>query len=124
MIKSILSYLKNSNNSETIFLNIFLALTIIVLFLKFFILYPIFPSSDEIVQVERFTEWHNFLRREGLSNHTINAFLAVIIKSLFGYDILYYRFISFFCFCLVIYIFKKKYPSTLALSLFFFLIFS
>jgi hypothetical protein len=124
MIKSILSYLKNSNNSETLFLNIFLTLTIIVLFLKFFVLYPIFPSSDEIVQVERFTEWHNFLRREGLSNHTINAFLAVIIKSLFGYDILYYRFISFFCFCLVIYIFKKKYPSTLALSLFLFLIFS
>lgn len=124
MIKSIKSSFRNFNNSETLFLNIFLVITIIVLFLKFFVLYPIYPSSDEIVQVERFTEWHNFLRREGLSNHTINAFLAVIIKSLFGYNILYYRFISFFCFCLIIYIFKKKYPSTLALSLFLFFIFS
>lgn len=124
MIKSLQSYFRNSNNTEALFLNIFLGLTIIVLFLKFFILYPIYPLSDEIVQVERFTEWHNFLRKDGIANHTINAFLAVTIKSIFGYNILYYRFISFFCFCLIIYFFKKKYPNTLAFCLFLFLILS
>lgn len=124
MFKSIQSYFENSKNIEKLFLNIFLVLTIIILFLKFFVLYPIYPSSDEIVQVERFTEWHNFLRKNGIANHTINAFMAVIIKSIFGYDIAYYRFISFICFCLIIYIFKKIYPTTLALIIFLFLIFS
>ena len=117
-------YLYHLYNTEYFLLNILIVLTIIVLFLKFFVLYPIYPSSDELVQVERFTKWHNFLRREGISNHTINAFVAVIIKSIFGYNFYYYRFISFFCFCLIVFFFKKLYPNILAFCLLIFLILS
>lgn len=109
-------------NFENLFLNIFIFLTIIILFLNFFVLHPIYPSSDEIVAVERYTEWWKFLRKDSVGNHIINSFVAVIIKSIFGFNFLYYRFISFFSFCLIILIFKKMFPSTIAYFILIFLI--
>ena len=115
---------KIKNNLEKNFLNIIIISTILILFLKFFVLYPIYPSSDEILSIERFTKPWTFLRKDELANHTINSFIAVLIKSLLGPDILYYRFISFFCFCLIIFFFKKLYPNTLAYCFFILLILS
>ena len=113
-----------SKNFEITFLNIIIIFTIFILFLKFFLLYPIYPSSDEILSIERFTKPWTFLRKNEIANHTINSFIAVLIKSLFGPDILYYRFISFLCFCLIIFFFKKLYPNILAYCFFILLVLS
>ena len=99
-------------------LNILFLLSIFVIFLKFFIFIDFYPTHDETVIVIRNTEWHNFLWRNYTSNHTLNSFFAVITKSIFGYNLLYYRFYSFLCFVGILIIFKKLYPNLAFFSLF------
>ena len=69
-------------NKDILLINILLFLTIFVLFFKFFILTDFFPMHDELVIVERNTEWQNFLWRNYTSNHTLNSVFAVIVKNL------------------------------------------
>lgn len=104
------------NNKKNLILDILILFTLIILFIKFFVVTEVYPLHDEIVIIERNTKWHNFLWRNYTSNHTINSFFAVIIKSIFGFNILYYRFVSFIFFSLILLIFRKLYPS---LSLYF-----
>ena len=106
------------NKKEIFFLNLIILFTLIVLFIKFFILIEVYPLHDEVVIIERNTKWHSFLWRNYTSNHTINSFFAVIIKSIFGFDLLYYRFVSFIFFALILILFRKLYPSLLLYCIF------
>lgn len=106
------------NKKDFFFLDLIIFLTLIILFIKFFILIDFYPLHDEVVIIERNTEWHSFLWRNYTSNHTINSFFAVIIKSIFGFNLLYYRFISFIFFALILILFRKIYPSPLLYCIF------
>ena len=106
------------NDKKKLILDILILFTLIVLFIKFFITIEVYPLHDEVVIIERFTKWHNFLWRNSISNHTINSFFAVIIKSIFGFNILYYRFVSFIFFALILILFRKLYPSLLLYCIF------
>lgn len=106
------------NNKKILILDILILFTLIILFIKFFIIIDVYPLHDEVVIIERFTKWHNFLWRNSISNHTINSFFAVIIKAIFGFNILYYRFTSFIFFALILILFRKLYPSLLLYCIF------
>ena len=97
-------------------INFLIILSVIVLFFKFFIFIDFHPLHDELVIVERNTEWQNFLWRNYTSNHTLNSLFAVIIKNIIGYNLLYYRFVSFLCFIGILLICKKIYPNKLIFS--------
>jgi len=106
------------NKKEIFFLDLIILFTLITLFIKFFILIEVYPLHDEVVIIERNTKWHSFLWRNYTSNHTINSFFAVIIKSIFGFNLLYYRFVSFIFFALILILFRKLYPSLLLYCIF------
>jgi len=103
---------------EIFFLDLIILFTLITLFIKFFILIEVYPLHDEVVIIERNTKWHSFLWRNYTSNHTINSFFAVIINSIFGFNLLYYRFVSFIFFSLILILFRKLYPSLLLYCIF------
>jgi hypothetical protein len=109
---------------EKILLNLLVFCSLILLFVKFFLLEKVYPLSDEIIVIERYTEWHNFLWRNNVGNHTINSFFAVVIKSILGENLLYYRFISFLFFSFILILFKKIYPSILLCCAFILIIIS
>ena len=109
--------LKKLKYSNTFLINILILLSVIVLFFKFFIFIDFYPMHDELVIVERNTELQNFLWRNYTSNHTLNSVFAVIIKNIFGYNLLYYRFFSFLCFIGILLLCKRTYPNTLIFSL-------
>ena len=109
---------------EKILLNLLVFCSLILLFVKFFLLEKVYPLSDEIIVIERYTEWHNFLWRNNVGNHTINSFFAVVIKSILGENLLYYRFISFLFFSFILILFKKLYPSILLCCAFILIIIS
>lgn len=111
-------------NKELLYLDIFIVASLIIIFLKFFVFAKIYPLHDELIIVERFTKLSSFLWRDNVSNHTLNSFLAVIIKSIFGYNLLYYRSISFLSFCFIIYFFRKSYPGVISYSILLILIFT
>ena len=98
-------------------INILIFLSVFTLFCKFFIFIEFYPLHDELVIVERNTEWQNFLWRNYTSNHTLNSVFAVIIKNIIGYNLLYYRFFSFLCFVGILLICKKIYSNKLIFSL-------
>ena len=106
------------NNKKNLILDIIIILTLTILFIKFFIIIEVYPLHDEIVIIERNTKWHNFLWRNYTSNHTINSLFAVIIKAIFGFNILYYRFVSFIFFSLILILFRKLYPNLLLYCIF------
>jgi len=106
-------------NKNIVLINILFFFSITALFLKFFILDNFYPLHDELVIVERNTEWQNFLWRNYTSNHTLNSFLAVITKNVIGYNILYYRFFSFLSFVGILLLCKKLYPNILIFGLLF-----
>ncbi len=110
--------------SEHRLINILLFITSLLLFLKFFIYADFYPVHDEVAIIERNTEWQNFLWRNNTSNHTLNSFFAVIIKEIFGYNLLFYRFVSFLSFVGILFIFKKIYPNLILFSFFILLILS
>ena len=57
----------------------------IILFFKFFIFNNHIPLHDEVTAIERFTEWKNFLRKDGVNNHTLISFYGTLIRSFFGF---------------------------------------
>lgn len=110
-----------SNISENKILNFLIILTITIFYIKIFHLYDHYPLLDEVIVLDRYLEWKNFLRKDHIGNHTINSFIGVILKSLFGYNFETLRFISFFCFILILLVFrlmfKKIYLYVFFLSL-------
>ena len=58
----------------------FLTISIsLILFFKFFLLNDHIPLHDEVTAIERFTEWKNFLRKDGVNNHTLISFYGTLI---------------------------------------------
>lgn len=90
-------------------LDLLIFLTLVVFYIKIFHLYDHYPLLDEVIVLDRYLEWKSFLRKDHIGNHTINSFIGVILKSLFGYNFELLRFISFFCFGLILFIFRTLY---------------
>lgn len=99
------------NISEKKILNFLIISTIIVFFIKIFYLYEHYPLLDEVIALDRYLEWKNFLRKDHIGGHTINSFIGVILKSIFGYNFELLRFISFFCFILILLIFRLMFKK-------------
>ena len=83
----------------------------IILYIKFFILNDQIPLHDEITAVERFTEWKNFLRKDGVNNHTLISIYGVFVRSIFGFDFSIFRLVSFFSFVGIIFLFNRIFNN-------------
>jgi len=99
------------NTDEKKLLDLLIFLTIIVFYIKIFHLYDHYPLLDEVIVLDRYLEWKSFLRKDHIGNHTINSFIGVILKSLFGYNFELLRFISFFCFSLILLVFRMIFEK-------------
>ena len=51
------------------------------------IFYEQIPLHDEVTVIERFTEVQNFLRKDGVNNHTLISIYGTLIRLLFGFDL-------------------------------------
>ncbi len=83
----------------------------IILYFKFFILNDHIPLHDEVTAIERFTEWKNFLRKDGVNNHTLISFYGVIVRSIFGFDLSIFRLISFLSIVGIIFLFNRIFNN-------------
>jgi hypothetical protein len=96
----------------------------IILFFKFFILNEQIPLHDEVTAIERFTEWKNFLRKDGVNNHTLISIYGVLVRSIFGFDLSIFRFVSFFSFVGIIFLFNRIFNNYFYCLLFIFIVFN
>ncbi len=110
-----------SNISENKILNFLIILTITIFYIKIFHLYDHYPLLDEVIVLDRYLEWKNFLRKDHIGNHTINSFIGVILKSLFGYNFETLRFISFFLFYSYFISFQINVQKNIPVCIFFIL---
>lgn len=99
------------NISEKKILDFLILSTIIVFYFKIFYFYDHYPLLDEVIVLDRYLEWKSFLRKDHIGNHTINSFIGVILKSIFGYNFELLRFISFFCFILILLFFRLMFKN-------------
>lgn len=97
--------------SEKKILDFLIILTIIVFYFKIFHFYDHYPLFDEVIVLDRYLEWKSFLRKDHIGNHTINSFIGVILKSIFGYNFELLRFVSFFCFILILLFFRLMFKN-------------
>ena len=96
----------------------------IILFFKFFILNEQIPLHDEVTAIERFTEWKNFLRKDGVNNHTLISIYGVLVRSIFGFDLSIFRFVSFFSFVGIIFLFNRIFNNYFYCLLFILIVFN
>ena len=95
--------------SESKVLNTLIILTISIFYIKIFHLYDHYPILDEVIVLDRYLEWKNFLRKDHIGNHTINSFVGVLLKTIFGYNFELLRFTSFTCFMLILILFRLMF---------------
>jgi len=99
-------------------------LVAIILLFNFFIFIYHIPLHDEVTAIERFTEWKNFLRKDGVNNHTLISFYGTIIRTLFGFDLSLFRLISFFSFFGIFFLFNRIFNNYIYSFLFLIIIFN
>ena len=104
---------------------VFLTISIsLILFFKFFLLNDHIPLHDEVTAIERFTEWKNFLRKDGVNNHTLISFYGTLIRYFIGFDLSIFRLISFFSFVGILFLFNRTFNNIFFCSLFLVLIYN
>ena len=96
----------------------------LIIFFKFFILQEQIPLHDEVTAVERFTEIQNFLRKDGVNNHTLISIYGTLIRSLFGFNLILFRLISFLSFVGILFIFNRIFKNYLFLLFFLLIIYN
>ena len=92
-------------------LDILLFITVIIFYYKIFVIYEHYPLHDEVIALDRYIEWKNFLRKDIIGNHTLNSFIAAILNSFFGYDFINLRLISFVSLILILLFFRLQFSS-------------
>lgn len=96
----------------------------IILYLKFFLFIEHIPLHDEVTAIERFTEWKNFLRKDGVNNHTLISVYGFLVRSFYGFDLSIFRLISFFSFVGIIFLFNRIFNNFFYCLLFMLIIFN
>ena len=76
------------------------------------------PAHDEIVSITTFLDFRTLFLKYLPNNHTITGFAGFIINSIFGVNILYLRFISFFLLILIVTFVSLKEKDSLIPLLF------
>ena len=111
--------------SKKKFFNIYILLFIVLIFIKIFIFYDhLYPLHDEIISIDRYLEPKNFLRRDSTNNQMVLSFFGMIINTIFGFNFVLLRIISFFAFIGLVFIFKKNFKNFFILNFLFIIILS
>ena len=97
--------------SEKKLLDFLILITIIIFYYKLFVVNEHYPLHDEIIALDRYIKWNNFLRKDAIGNHTINSFIAVILNSIFGYNFINLRLISFASLIIILLLFRARFNS-------------
>ena len=66
----------------------------------------------------------NFLRKDGVNNHTLISIYGTIIRSLFGFDLSLFRLISFFSFFGIFFLFNRIFNNYIFSFFFLIIIFN
>ena len=112
-------------SSKKKFFNIYILLFIVLIFIKIFIFYDhLYPLHDEIISIDRYLEPKNFLRRDSTNNQMVLSFFGMIINTIFGFNFVLLRIISFFGFIGLVVVFKKNSRDFFILNFLFIIILS
>lgn len=106
------------------YIDLFLLITVVIIFIKIFILYEHYPIHDEIISLDRYLEPKNFIRRDSTNNQLFLSFFGMLIKLIYGFDFILFRMISFFSFIGIIIVLRNSFSSPFIYFLFFILILS
>ena len=110
--------------SDKILLYLLSSLVLLILFIKFFIFQDQIPLHDEVTAIQRYTEIKNFLRKDGVNNHTLISIYGTIIRTVYGFDLLLFRLISFLSFAGIVFLFNRLFKNFYLTLIFFLIIFS
>ena len=106
-------------------LDIYLIFFLILIFFKIFIFYDhLYPIHDEIISIDRYLEVKNFLRRDSTNNQLLLSFFGMITKSIFGFNFVLLRMISFLSFAALVIIFRKELKNFFLINILFLIILS
>ena len=112
-------------NKRIKILDIYLIFFLILIFFKIFIFYDhLYPIHDEIISIDRYLEVKNFLRRDSTNNQLLLSFFGMIINSIFGFNFVLLRMISFLSFAGLVIIFRKQFKNFLLINILFLIILS
>lgn len=112
-------------NKRIKILDIYLIFFFILIFFKIFIFYDhLYPIHDEIISIDRYLEVKNFLRRDSTNNQLLLSFFGMIINSIFGFNFVLLRMISFFSFAGLVIIFRKQFKNFFLINILFLIILS
>tara|TARA_Y100000816_G_C26103230_1_gene585309 strand:+ start:2117 stop:3451 length:1335 start_codon:yes stop_codon:yes gene_type:complete len=110
--------------SDKILLYLLSSFVLLILFIKFFIFQDQIPLHDEVTAIQRYTEIKNFLRKDGVNNHTLISIYGTIIRTVYGFDLLLFRLISFISFAGIVILFNKLFKNLYLAIIFFLIIYS
>ncbi len=106
-------------------LDIYFIFFLIFIFFKIFIFYDhLYPIHDEIISIDRYLEVKNFLRRDSTNNQLLLSFFGMITKSIFGFNFVLLRMISFLSFVALMIIFRKEFKNFFLINILFSIILS
>ena len=115
--------IKKKYFSDITLLHIFSSIVLLILFVKFFIFQDQIPLHDEVTAIERFTEIKNFLRKDGVNNHTLSSIYGAMVRTIYGFDLVLFRLISFISFTGIVFLFNKFFKNYYLTILFLLIIF-
>ena len=112
-------------NKKIIVLNLYTVFFIILIFIKIFIFYDhLYPIHDEIISIDRYLEPKNFLRRDSTNNQLLLSFFGMITNTIFGYNFVLLRLISFVSFSILVVVLNKNLKNFFILNILFITILS
>lgn len=88
------------------------ALTIIVLYIKLFILHEHYPTNDEIITFHRYLNWKGLFWKDAPNNHLLLSLIGIISNEIFGFNFILLRFYNFLFLSLILIIFCKIFDNS------------
>jgi hypothetical protein len=96
----------------------FLLLYLLILFYFYFLKSSSYIENDEIVNINTYLYPELITLKNYPNNHIFTSFFGIIIKYLFGINIIYLRLLSWFSFLGILYFFLRIFKNNITLSLF------
>ena len=86
-------------------------ITIVILYIKLFIIHKHFPTSDEIITFHRYLNWKGLFWKDAPNNHLLLSLIGTISNKIFGFNFILLRFYNFLFFSLILFIYCKIFNN-------------
>jgi len=87
------------------------AVTIVILYIKLFILHEHYPTSDEIITFHRYLNWKGLFWKDAPNNHLLLSLIGTISNKIFSFNFILLRFYNFLFFSFILLIYCKIFDN-------------